>query len=310
MSSEPLALDPVLEDLLHEVARDPRSTLLRIERPARPTRWTDSWDALSRWHPGLTPAEKELLDVHRAEFATLLLRRWALEMELRPPATHFMTRTSTAKHPAAPLDPDELDRRAAQLSTDATKGLESAALFDALPSRVELTSEQLTSLVTAAARAHPTSAARIHAALDLVRVGQRRTSIGVLHRLLGVERRPELRALCWQNIAYAHGDDWRPEDLVEWYRRAADVDDPGLDVVCGWLLLAIQAAKLEQVREAASVLDSRFSPNDCRIDNHVRWQRNARTMGRWNTRAVAHRLLDEYQGVFGFAARKVLDALR
>ncbi len=310
MSSEPLALDPILEELLHEVARDPRSSLLRVERPARPTRWTDSWDALSRWHPGLTSAEREILDVHRAEFATLLLRRWALEMELRPPPAQFMVRTSTAKQPAVPLDPEELDRRASQYAEEPSEGLASAALFEALPSSLQLSSEQLSSLVTTAARIHPTSAARIHSALDLVRLGQRRTAIGVLHRLLAIEQRPELRALCWQNLAYAHGDDWRPGDLVEWYRKAAQLDAPRLDALCAWLLFAAQAGMVDQVKGAALVLDATFLPDDPRIALHVMHQRRTRSDGRWATRDLANLLIDDCDKFIGATAGRVLNALR
>lgn len=309
MNRDPFPFDPALEELLHEVARDPRSSLLRVGRPARPARLTDSWEALSRWTPGLTLAEREILDVYRAEFATLMLQRWAAEIELRPPPRLFIARASTASKPAPPLDLEAIRVEAERLATLDQQAVGASELRSLLESAQPLTSEQMTSMVTTAVRFHPTTVARIYEALDLVRSGQPRSALRVLHRLLKFEWRPELRSICYQNIALAHGDSWNPVSLLECYRRACAAPNPHLDSLAGWLLFATQFGDVDSAKEAAEGLDSLFDPGDARIERHVAQQARTQHEGRWSARAGVESIIDDLMGTVGPTARKVLSAL-
>lgn len=310
MSSEPLALDPILEELLHEVARDPRSSLLRVERPARPTRWTDSWDALSRWHPGLTSAEKEILDVHRAEFATLLLRRWALEVELRPPPKLFLVSSATPRNPSNSMDPREFSEALLGWQERALPHPAELAPQELLDPASTIDGEKLSALVVTAVRMHPSSSARIYHAMDLIRAGQPRTAGGMMRRLLASESREDLRSYCWETLALAHGDDWNPSDLIDWYGRAMRAPTLRFEPIAVSLLMAVQHGEPDLAREASGMLDGSFAADAQCVARHVVQQLRTRAEGRWSPTPGAGRLSAHLLEEVGPTSRRILHVLQ
>jgi len=65
-------MEPELEELLHEIARDPRSTLLRVDRPTILRGLFDRDPMVRESCTQLTSAERQLLRVHRSELGRLL----------------------------------------------------------------------------------------------------------------------------------------------------------------------------------------------------------------------------------------------
>lgn len=62
-------MEPELEELLHTIARDPRSTLLRVDRPTILRSLFDRDPMVRESCTQLTSAERQLLRVHRSELA-------------------------------------------------------------------------------------------------------------------------------------------------------------------------------------------------------------------------------------------------
>jgi hypothetical protein len=65
-------MEPELEELLHEIARDPRSTLLRVDRPTILRGLFDRDPMVRESCTQLTSAERQLLRVHRSELGQSL----------------------------------------------------------------------------------------------------------------------------------------------------------------------------------------------------------------------------------------------
>lgn len=77
MTLHPLQLDPEVEEILREVAADPRSKLLRVQRPTSVRALTEQVPTVGVATAGLTVAERHLVQTYRAEVAyALRLAAW------------------------------------------------------------------------------------------------------------------------------------------------------------------------------------------------------------------------------------------
>jgi len=74
MSDSSYLLDPEVEAILQEVAKDPDSVLLRVDRPKELRVLLAGGDTVVRSKTGLSSAEKQLLEVHRDEAASVSSR--------------------------------------------------------------------------------------------------------------------------------------------------------------------------------------------------------------------------------------------
>lgn len=302
--STPSSFHPEVEALVAEIARDPRSCLLRIDRPQRPIRLDEIGEALSSQTPGLGLAERELLDLHRVEFSRLLRQRWVAEVEVRPAAGLFIARGSGVDDSAFEPGVDH----PAVLAQDPQVGQQDPALLELTQAPRPLTSEELTRLVTTATRIHPTTTSRLFLANDLIRTQQKRSAVQLFRKILEFEPREELRSYCWDGIANAMGDS--VSGIWKWYRRACETPNPRVDPLCIWLLMATQEGNLTMAREAAAQLDDLLSPTDPRLELHCQNQLRTRAEGRWSPRPTTHKLLDDLLGVVGPTSQRILHVLR
>lgn len=69
MTTEAPIFSPEVEELLHEIAREPDSILLRVPREKVPAMLMETRSPIGPMTAGLTSAERELVRVHREEFA-------------------------------------------------------------------------------------------------------------------------------------------------------------------------------------------------------------------------------------------------
>ncbi|MCA9067038.1 MAG: hypothetical protein KDA96_28440, partial [Planctomycetaceae bacterium] len=73
MSAQGIHLDPEVEGLLREIAADPGSSLLRVERPKTLRPLLEREHAAGARMAGLTNAERHLLERYRDEVGYALL---------------------------------------------------------------------------------------------------------------------------------------------------------------------------------------------------------------------------------------------
>src|SRR6187402_2481425 len=92
MSALPFTLDPEVEHILQEVARDPRSSLLRVERPKIMRGLFEREPSVGVATAGLTSAERHLVQTRRAEtaYALRVMCLHALQTDSR--GEHFFSR--------------------------------------------------------------------------------------------------------------------------------------------------------------------------------------------------------------------------
>lgn len=172
VNPEPPSLEPELEDLLREIARDPRSNLLRFPRPPRPIDLARTSEAASRTTPGLTPAERHLLDVHRADTVQFLLDRWLHEVTVRPRVGFALSRGSEVRKQGSP-DTDLAKSPAEQLArVQPQEHSEVASIPKVLDPEEPMNHRQLSALILMAERMRPPIVGKVHAASDLVLDGQ------------------------------------------------------------------------------------------------------------------------------------------
>ncbi len=307
VSPDPDLFPPELEELVTEIARDPRSSFLRTERPPRPTALFDPPDPLSPRTPGLTSAEREILTVYREELTALLLQRWLTEVTERPAKGSWIFAGSAADGRVSRAEPPHSVRELVELGRRELPGADLAeGLLD--PALV-LSPDQRSNLVTWAVRLSPDTRGKIYLASDYNLTGQRRSAIAVVGRLLAIEWRAELRPYLWGILAAAHGDDWNPRDLVRWYRKAAQGPKPGADALLVWLLVAANTGDSRCAREAAEIVDGLIAPDDPFLVLHVDNQRRTRSEGRWAPNPRRRADLDALLGAVGPASRRALHAL-
>ncbi len=197
------AVHPEIEGLLHEVAADPDSCLLRLPTDGlrRSVRRAALPDAAAT--TGLRPAERELLRTWRHETAYLLLLACYRQQITAPENKHIVYAVSGAGEVV-----DSLDTHWTRLAREYVGLPNDAALFRALTLLGRCTSHDGRSwpsvyqLAAASARLAPGPQARNYAALDLILNGNEGSGVRMLH---GVENaRPQLQSMTAANRVFGY----------------------------------------------------------------------------------------------------------
>jgi len=263
MTTQPFHLDPDVEHILQEVAKDPRSSLLRVERPKIIRGLTEREPSVGVATAGLTTAERHLVQTRRAETA-YALRALCLQAILSDPRGKFLfSRLGTPDERQLSSQLETLRRSfgsaSAALPSDASEG--AAMVQSALHAREH---EQLPVLRMCAA-AHllePTDISRIHSAQWLLLGGQLRSSIALLLNALSFPNTPRLHAASATNLGLAY---YKLGDLIRSmasYQRGITASKQCVPAVVGRFLVAIQANDRAEALLAAKMLDDVSRPSE------------------------------------------------
>src|SRR6187402_2355764 len=165
MSALPFTLDPEVEHILQEVARDPRSSLLRVERPKIMRGLFEREPSVGVATAGLTSAERHLVQTRRAETAYALRVMCLHAIITDPRSKNLISRQAAAgekelgrllsnfRRAWAASETDHLR----DLGADADVGRKAVAgRLDAIPDVLRLTA--------VAQRLEPTNFERVYAA--------------------------------------------------------------------------------------------------------------------------------------------------
>jgi hypothetical protein len=273
------AVHPEIEGLLHEVAADPHSCLLRLPTDGlrRSVRRAALPDTAAT--TGLRPAERELLRTWRHETAYLLLLACYRQQITAPENKHIVYAVSGAGEVV-----DSLDTHWTRLAREYVGLPNDAALFRALTLLGRCTSHDGRSwpsvyqLAAASARLAPGPQARNYAALDLILNGNEGSGVRMLH---GVENpNSKLQVMAASNLVYGHE---RLGHLEQAYTSLLEIkwSDLGLGLRCFFgLCLAAQLGRKRDALMWSEVMEE-MSFEGSSFGTLLEGLHKRRTMKRW-----------------------------
>ena len=303
-------LDPEAEAILQEVAMDPRSILLRVERPKVLAELAGSGEEIVvRGMTGLTAAEKELLTRHREEAAYLLrLAYYELSEQVAEERQRGLLTISTS--PKAPRMEQGEIRRRLQVERSALEGSEHAC--DAIAREVDMLAhagEPLIDLPIASLRLVPSCTAQNYVGIEQMLAGQLLSAQRTFESITTRQLPGQIKANFLSDLAGVLALRGHLEEARETAREGADVGAGHADATLSWLASSLQTGHVEQTRESLKMVDHYWpSPTRCVRDwiTAVEKQRNE---GIWAPTEACTSLIRMVDELAGETAGLVLETL-
>ena len=277
------------EELLREIAADPRSSLMRVPRRGRNGKLLQVSEAGLARAPGRSrsPAERQLAKVQRAEVARVMRavcrERLANDPESSKLVSEFRADGSIPTrrlHEELSID---------YLCWDADLRIAIEMVIDCDKSRASSSAPSTLKLATTALGLCPNPTSRLLVAFSALAEGRLRYSRSLLDAMLsgssGRERVDilELSGLCWAlkgRPGEAYGDfisayqlgSPRPSSLLSAFVNSLDIGDTSL------------------IRSAASLVDDALTINHPATRHFVSSHIKRRTAGKWNSTEAGRRI--------------------
>lgn len=301
---------PEIEELLREVASDPRSTLLRVPRPKVLRTFFEHDPTVSQHATGLRAAERELLRTHRDELAKLLREACVMKLYGHPAAKGRMLRHVTATQVLSIPNKVALRERfrRERRSPVGPLGLDDALLLDACTEVDGVDQPTIGQLAALSLRLHPTTQARIYAAENAVLEGLTPDALLLLDAAASFDEAPLLLALIACNQGAAYCDLGRFDAGRDAYGHAASGDDPPLIAVISWLRFALLTNNSEAAREACTKLDALVNEQHPAVQAAAQNLPDLQLKARWTLDNRSRQLALDSRDNCGAAARKIIDA--
>ena len=287
MNATPITLDPEVQAILHEVAAEPGSVLLR-----QPTSdvFFSPHARLRSTTPSLKAAERELVQVHREELAY-----WLRAACLRRILTNSDSTVSLTRHLPDRQVLSIPDRDAIASTLERVPAVESppAGYEDALSSLVREESCSASMILEALAlssRLVPCDSTRVYAAVCLTELRQVRAARAVLRTVLAQSVDPLIIGICWNNLGTTFFAERSHEEAAKCYRRAVNVQGDYPAALFGWLLSSLLVGDQESASEAAVALDRSIEPTDPSVQQFVHGEFPLLVSDLESTRRIAKRM--------------------
>jgi hypothetical protein len=311
--AEPILFDARIEELLRDVAADPKSCLLRVPRPAQLGVVLGRRPSVGVATAGLGAAERELVALHRGELAYLLRKLAVVRLFESPAAATNHARVSISGQAPLAVDRGEWVESARGslkgMSVDAPPDPGRELLERCVRNPDEIGSVAVTDVAAAANVLEPTDQARIYTALSLAhdpaRIDEARV---VLMDVLAGQASPANASLAAADIGWLESVCGNSRAACDWYRRAIELLSENSIAACSWLLSAVHACEESEAEAARLFIDARLRVEGMGVQvavELVRRQRHADAF-RPSSRAVAlaRRLAETSTGT----CRLLLDA--
>lgn len=310
MSSEHALLDPDFEALLREVAANPRSSLLRVERPRMLPELFDEHVHVGAQRAGLTSAERHLLQVHRGEVAWLLREACMIKLIEGPRSRRYVSPYSGPGKKVELLSDRQLARHvqeteaAASDSIDCLDGLE--LLKRCVADRVG-EEPNVAELATASLRLEPSDQARLMVGLDLANGDSPRTAIRVLYRLLADDPPDVYVAAVMESVGRAHDVMGAPSEAYEAYKESSRSPQARVWSGLSRFVLAMQLGRKRDVRETAHWVSAAVVHDDPSVDWFVGALTDQRRRREWTPTVEAVELAHSLHDSLNEVGRKIAD---
>ena len=311
VSASERLLDPNLEEVLRDVARDPRAHLFHTT----PRQLADGFHGhvprISSRQAALTNAERHLLDVYREEVAGLLRLEWRRGVDADPVAGATVHKHVTVDGPAPLLTRAECEVR--------LRGLrEQEASDQCATASVEVIERWLIgagrlmprrALLEAAFRLVHSDALRLCRAYEHTLMREWQEALELLTLVARGPSTDQNRSLAWESIGFCYTEMGRLPEALEAYRAAAQCGGLRPNPTASWLVLACVERQRREALQAADQLDTIVRPDHAALSNHLRVLSHYRSPGRagagWDAKHFAQQLHERV----GPASRRILDGL-
>lgn len=308
MADSPFALDPEVEALLREVAQDPHSTLLRVERPKAIRGLLEREPVVGVATAGLTLAERHLVQTKRAEVA-YSLRVLSANILAADPRT---SGTLSLHGVTGVFDQNEHSSGMRATLSSVLIDLERMNPVDARPLKLHRDMETWPSVLRLSAvaqRLDPTDNARIHAANWLSLEGQYRSEIAILSSILHYPTTRHIRSRAQSNIGFALHRIGQQQRSLAFYRGAHRSDPAHFAAAGSRLIVAAQIGSQKDLVDAAARLDEQWTADSL----EVQWLRQAQLARRSDPLThLSHQgreLLARTRDLLGSTSRSLTDVL-
>jgi hypothetical protein len=303
---------PKLEELLAEMASDPRSTLLRVPRSKRAKdlleRRVVAWDAVS----AQTRAEAELLRVHREELS-LVLRQMCLRMfYASPDRNRFLHHSKSVDQSILIPTREAWEARAARAlerSRLESPPLPHLELLQACMNEPTGSELSIVRLARAAQILAPSDIAECYEGLALVLEGQHAVGARVLASLVSSAARSTVLTHAEENIGLAMGLSGDDRAALLHYRRSWELAPDRPVPVMAWLVCALTTHQPVEAERAGAVLDELVKVDHPAVLEFVQLKRNQRTQGLLVPEPATQTLVARTRDRVGATSEAILDVL-
>ncbi len=280
--AEPILFDARIEELLREVAADPKSCLLRVPRPARLGVVLGRRPAVGVATAGLSAAERELVAVHRGELSYLLRKLAVVRLFESPAAATNLVRVSIAGQPALSADRGEW----VESTREALAALRQEEPLDPGRKLLErcvgdpdtIGSTAVTDVAAAANALEPTDQGRIYIALSLGHeLAQVENARAILLDVLAGQASPTNASLAAADIARLESIFGDSRSACGWYRQSARALPTNTLAACSWLATSFDLADRSEGELAAGTVAGCVGENDPALRSFIELLRRQRT---------------------------------
>jgi hypothetical protein len=307
--AEPLLFSPRLEGLLREMAADPRSSLLRVPRPARLGVVLERRPLVGMATAGLTLAERELVRAHREELAMLLRELAVALLHASPQAAVSHLRARSSDHPVRVESPAEWRERATrQLRGNGEQVPSSACELLLRCTRDEALGPgtPIAEVLAAAAQCQPTDQGCILWAQDLIASGDFDTAASLLAPVALGPASAVNRACSIANQAWIASKQGQPARAADLYRTAAALHSDVAIAPLSWLTTSFDAMDASSARDAARMLNARLAEGHAAVVEFAELTSAQLRVGVLSrsarSRALARTITDDFDGSARFIA--------
>ncbi len=312
MNSETVLFDPEFEAILREVAADPRSSLLRVERPRVLPEIFDRSSPVSTYATGLTSAERHLLQVHRCEVGSLLREVCRIKLIEGPSTKQYVSRYSEPGKSVTLLTRAQVRdgvRDRMQNSADVEECAHGIDLLVQCVADLHGETPRVRELATAALRLEPTDSARLLAGYDLTLSAQRRSAFAVLHMVLSSNPTAPVAARAWECLASNYAALGHASLAHEAHKLGSCLGSVG---ALNWLsrtLYALQLGLRDDAERASRWLDDHVSPDDPAIEWFVVSLSAQRDAREWTPTSKGIQLAGSMGDQLGRIGRRIADVV-
>lgn len=295
-------MEPELEELLHTIARDPRSTLLRVDRPTILRGLFDRDPMVRESCTQLTSAERQLLRAHRSELAGLLREVcFDLLSSQTVPAYFYCLDQGSGTLSTSRRSWEALLRAIRDSVAQAGRHVQ-VAVASAVASRNPLDYASL------AHRIFPNSTSALYLSDCFQQLNQKANEKRAIYTAWSLATGGRALAHVYSYLGCFESRELHLRDAVRSHRAAFKLGDRWPNEVLSWLALSVQCASEIHLTEALQALET----TKVSRETLVGWTSNQltlRTKGTWRATPESEGFWQAHRDKAGEDASHVLGSL-
>jgi hypothetical protein len=285
MTAETQIFTPEIEELLREIAAEPGSVLLRVPREKVKATLLETQSPIGPMTAGLSNAERELVQVHREEFAYQLRRASWVKLTTDRQGDLFISRCADGPGSSREHEPEDIEREL-RGSLDA-KGTEIGSQRLHWVSLPLENWPKVSELCALAQRCAPSNHNRLYAGEDWALRASHRTALEIFGAALADSCSPATSGIFQSHMGYCYDAMGRLRSSVDAWRLAHHSLPHRHDVLCFWFGLAIRTGADKDISEANARIAEAMSNGFETLTDHSALLHTKRSLGYWSSNDIS-----------------------